>query len=355
MKKEKLERLAMEKSNPCVTISMKTNRSHPDNKEDVSTFKNLIKEAELRITNEYSNMSAANLIKKIRNLENEIDFNNCLDSLHIFVSDSTKEIIKSTWPTPRNTVHIAERFSIKPLIKIFNRTLEYLILLLTQSEAKLFHLVNDEIIAEITEENFPLKNEYENERAHLDSKIADNLVRGFLNKVDKAVTKIHYKTGLNCFVMCTDDNYSFLMQVADIPSLYIGHDKVNYKDMASHTIAERAWESVKVFQEQQRSFAINEMQDAIGSGKVITELSEIYKAAKEGRGDLLITNDSFHQAVRMTGVYTFDLVEESSEAAVIDDITSEIAWEVISKKGRAVFTGNDDFKSLGNIALKVRY
>lgn len=40
---------------------------------------------------------------------------------------------------------------------------------------------------------------------------------------------------------------------------------------------------------------------------------------------------------------------------VIDDITSEIAWEVISKKGRAIFTTQDELKSLGEIALKVRY
>jgi hypothetical protein len=40
---------------------------------------------------------------------------------------------------------------------------------------------------------------------------------------------------------------------------------------------------------------------------------------------------------------------------VIDDITSDIAWDVISKKGRAIFTTQEELKSLGDIALKVRY
>jgi hypothetical protein len=40
---------------------------------------------------------------------------------------------------------------------------------------------------------------------------------------------------------------------------------------------------------------------------------------------------------------------------VIDNITGDIAWEVISKKGRAIFTTLDELKVFGNIALKVRY
>jgi hypothetical protein len=40
---------------------------------------------------------------------------------------------------------------------------------------------------------------------------------------------------------------------------------------------------------------------------------------------------------------------------VIGDITSDIAWNVISKKGRAIFTTQEELKSLGDIALKVRY
>jgi hypothetical protein len=57
----------------------------------------------------------------------------------------------------------------------------------------------------------------------------------------------------------------------------------------------------------------------------------------------------------MTGQYSFDLVTDVTQPEVIDDITSEMAWEVISKKGRAIFTNSPEFKSIGNIALKVRY
>jgi hypothetical protein len=79
-------------------------------------------------------------------------------------------------------------------------------------------------------------------------------------------------------------------------------------------------EDSKCHQKQHRAEAIKEMQEAVGQGKVLTDLSEIFRAAKEGRGDLLITHDEFHQAVRMTGEFSFDLVNDVTLPGVIDDI-----------------------------------
>ena len=42
MQKAILEKLGAEKNNPCVTISMKTHRTHPDNATDVIELKVLV-------------------------------------------------------------------------------------------------------------------------------------------------------------------------------------------------------------------------------------------------------------------------------------------------------------------------
>jgi hypothetical protein len=57
----------------------------------------------------------------------------------------------------------------------------------------------------------------------------------------------------------------------------------------------------------------------------------------------------------MTDDRTFELANDSSTKDVIDDITSTIAWEVLSKKGRVIFTMQDEIKELGDIVLKTRY
>ena len=358
MNKEKLEKLATEKNDPCITISMNTNRTFPANQNDIIVLKNLLEEATERVIKEFGKRPESDLLEKLAHIESEIDVNYNLDSLHIFLSNATQEIIRSAWPTASNMVHVSERFAVKPLIKMFNRTEEYLILMLSQSDARLLMAVNDGVVGEINNEDFPFVNE-DSEQADTedisDTKQTKNKTREFFNKIDKAVVRAHNKTDMNCVVISTSDNYNRFVQIADKPSVYIGWTNLSQDTKGKTSVAKDAWQIVRVLQEKVRAENIHEMQEAVGSGMVITELSEIYRTAKEGRGDLLIVNDEFHQAVRVTDEFALDLVTEATLPGVIDDITSEIAWEVISKKGRVQFTTLDELKAFGNIAMKERY
>ncbi len=358
MKTKTLEKLISEKSSPCVTISMNSHRTHPENSQDEILLKKLCKETEERLISEFGKRPIAQLLSKLELIPSEINENYNLDSLHIFLSNDTKEIFKSAWPAKENRVQISDSFAVSPIIKSVNRSVDYMILLLTQSGAKLFKAKNDAVIAEIENENFPFPENphFNTEPERLsDPKATDNMVREYINKVDKAVVKAYNQTRLFCVVICTEGNYSRLRQVADQPNVYIGHANIDYNNQAAHQLAAQSWEIVKVLQSGREKVAIDEMKEAAGHGKVLADLMEIYRAVKEGRGDLLITHADFSQAVKMTGDLSFDLVEDAAAPDVVDDITSEIAMEVISKKGRVVFTDRDEIKSLGEIVLKVRY
>lgn len=358
MEKTKLEKLASERSLPCVTISMNSKRMVPNHQNHFVELDKLLKEAKDHVANEFGQHDVKNLLGKIDRLGDEIDTKYLLESLHIFLSDSTTEIVKSSWPIPRDSVAVSENFVIKPLIKDFNRIEEYLILVLSQSDVRLVKATNDKISEEIKGDDFPFVNNSFQIADHDksgDGKQNDIMVREFFNQIDKAVVKIHYKTHLNVVVVCTDNNWGKLLQVADLPSLYLGKINKNFSDTGNYDMASDAWQILVDRQEEGRAKAIREMQEAASQGKVLTDLKAIYRAVKEGRGELLITHDDYHQAVIMNGQDSFKLAEDLTQPDVIDDITSDIAWEVISKKGRAIFTNQDEFKALGNIALKVRY
>jgi len=358
MQKEKLEKLTAEKSNPCVTISLNTHRTHPENTQDAIALKKLCDEAEERLVREFGKRPIALLLDKLELIPSEIDENHNLDSLHIFLSNTTKEIFKSTWPAKDDKIYISDSFALSSLIKSINRSIDYLILVVSQGGVKMFEATNDSVVSEILNDYFPFAGNphFNTEPSKIsDPKASDNMVREFLNKVDKAAVKMYYQTNYNCVVICTDDNYSRLLQVADKPDIYAGHDKIDYNHQASQQIAEQAWEIMKKEQTKREQTAIDEMKEAVGYNKAVSGLSEIYKAAKEGRGDLLLVHNDFSQAVKMTGDTSFKLVDDATQPGVIDDITSEIAVEVISKKGRVVFTNLDEMKELGDVVLKTRY
>ena len=112
---------------------------------------------------------------------------------------------------------------------------------------------------------------------------------------------------------------------------------------------------IKEIQSARRTEAIAEMKEAVAQAKVITDIREIYQAAKEGRGDLLIVHQNYIQPVLMTGEDTFEITDNTQQENAVEDITSAIAWEVLSKKGRVIFTSQDEIKDLGKIVLKTRY
>ncbi|MDR0801773.1 hypothetical protein [Fluviicola sp.] len=356
--KEQLQNLSAERNTPCVTISLDTHRTHPDNKQDEILFKNLLKEAEERVINEFGKRPAAALLEKMEKVTSAIDFNYNLDSLHVFLSNDTQEIIKSAWKTSNSGVHISDSFAIRSLIKTLNRTEKYLIMLLSQSGVHLYEAVNDGVTDEIKTSGFPFpENRHYNTFPDKgsDPKHLDDLVREFFNKVDKALVRVYNETQLHCIVICTEDNYSRLQQVADKPEIYLGYANIDYNNTAPHHVASQAWEIIKTLQKKRRSDAIIEMKEAVSQGNVLTDLQEIYQAAIDGRGELLIVYQEFSQPVVMQSDRTFDIVSNPAGENAIDDITSSIAREIMSRKGRIVFTSQDEIKDLGDIALKVRY
>lgn len=356
--RQKLEALATESNTPCVTISLNTHRTHPDNAQDIIQLRNLLNEAEERIIKEFGKRPVSSLLDKISNIESEIDINYNLDSLHIYLSNDTHEVIRSAWATNRDGVHISDNFDIRSLIKSYNRSEEYFILLLSQSGVTLYNAINDGITEEIRNEDFPFSdNRHYNTHSDKgsDSKHLDDLVREFLNKVDKAVVKMYNETGLHCVVISTEDNYHRLMQVADKPTIYHGYANIDYNKTDTHHIAKQCWELIKELQYKRREEAISEIKEAVGKGNVLTDLQEIYQASIDGRGDLLIVHQDFAQAVVMTSDRTFELTADITNPLAIDDITSNIAWNILSKKGRVFFTMQDEIKELGNIVLKTRY
>lgn len=339
-----------------MTISLNTHRTHPDNLQDAILLKNLCKEAGQRLEAEFGKKAVQPILDRLAALPEQVDINTLLDSLHLFISHDTFDLFRSSWPTHVG-VHISGSFDMRHLIKAYNRSEEYMIMLVSQSGVHLYDALNDSIEAEIKNEDFPFA---ETTHFHTDSqKLSepmkmDNMVREYLNKVDKALVKVHHQTNLGCVVVCTRDNYDRLMQVADKPQVYRGHVPVNYNDTATHTLAAEAWKLVKSQQEQGRKAALEEVQSAVGQGRVLTDIREIYRAAREGRGDLLVTQLDYVQPVRMNGE-SFDLIDAATMAGDDDDITGDIAWEVVSKKGRAVFIENEDMGTLAPMALKVRY
>lgn len=353
-----LQKLANASDSPCVTVSLNTHRTHPDNLQDAIIMKNLLAEAETRVIAEFGKRPVAHLLAKINGIAETIDINYNLDSLHIFLSNETTEIVKSPWETNQQGVHISDSFAIRPLVKAANRAQEYMILVLSQSGVSLYEAVNDAIVGEIKSEGFPFS-ENPHYTTHADkasdSKLIDNLLREFLNKVDKAVVKVNQENGLPCVVVATEENFTKLMQVADKPRVYCGLHLIDYNNAKPVHLVKHTWEIVKKLQHAIRTEGIKEMKEAVSRGRVLTDLQDIYRAAIDGNAELLIVHQDYVQPVIMNDERSFSLIDDATVPNSIDDIISNISWEILKRKGRVFYTSQEEIKDLGQVALKTRY
>ncbi len=356
--KKQVATLANESNNPCITISFNTHRSAPENHQDEIQIKNLVREAEERVLQEFSKRDIQEILDRLHQLPKEMDLSKNLDSINIYLSKDTFEVIRTTWPVIHEGVFIDNTFAIRPLIKAMNRNEEYYILYLTQKGIHLYLALNDTIIKEITDEHFPYTERKVTAAFMSNSGNTDHTAKKkeFFNQVDKAVQHAVAETDLPIVVIATEDNYNNYLSVADHPQIYTGNVSIEFNaPNLQLEIINGAWNFIKDLQYTRRTDCIEEMKEAISQGNVLTDLQEIYQAAIDGRGDLLIVHQDFQQAVRMIDDRTFDLVNDPNEVGTVDDITSNIAWEIISKKGRAIFTQQDEIKDLGTIVLKTRY
>ncbi|MBX2949041.1 MAG: hypothetical protein KF704_07165 [Crocinitomicaceae bacterium] len=355
--KQKLETLATERNAPCVTISFNTHRTRPDNEKDKIVLKNLVKEAETRVIEKFGKRPVQALLDKLSSVTEQIDVSYNLDSLHLFLSNDTLEIVRSIWSTNENIVHVSDAFVIRPLIKSYSRTEEYYILLLSQGGVHLYHAMNDSIVKEIINTDFPFTENpimLTDPVQASDAKRVDNKAREYFNNIDKALVKLYRDSTIKTVVVTTENNYSLLQQVADFPSVYLGNITLDFNNSAPHQLVDQGWKFIQSLQQERQKEAIAEMKNAVSDGIVVTDLQEIYQAALDGRGELLIVNQHFSQPVVLEN-RTLKVVESGEGKDVIDDVASTISWEVVSKKGRVVYTEQEHLSDLGNIALKTRY
>lgn len=356
--KEKLNKLASEHSTPSVTISLNTHRTHPDSDKDAILLKNMLKEAENRVIEEYGKRQAAKILERIATIGDKIDVRCNLDSLHIFLSENTEEVIRIAWPIAEDRVYRDDMFDLRALIKAYNRTEEYLILLMSRKEVNLYHAMNDSIITEIDNEDFPVTDNpwyLANGAERSNARLVDDIAREFFNRVDKGVVKVVQETGLKVIVVAIEENYAYLQEVADRPDIYLGHVSIDYNHTKEHQIVGNAWVFMKNIQKQRRTDAILEVKESVSQGRMLTDLQEIYQASIDGNGDTLIVYEDYSQPVIMKDDRTFNRVDDPTTPDAINDITSTIAWQVMSKGGRVFFTCQDEMKELGDIVLKTRY
>ncbi len=346
---------------PAVTITLPTHRTSPDNKQDPIRVKNLVTEATNRLLGEFSRREVEPLLSRLDALVNDIDYRYTLDGLALFVNRDIGRRFILPFTLPERVV-VDETFWTRGLVFALNRTPRYWVLALSEQPTRLFEGVREHL-QEITDEGFPMTHTgpggergLPNDPAVNRSAYRDERHRQFFRQVSAALTPFISDDPLPLALVGVDRYLAFFREVSPHASAVVTTVTGNHDKTPAHELGKLVWPLVEQNLAIRRAEALKELDAAVGAQKYASTLGEVWRFAHEGRVDVLLVEEDYHQAVQVAGDgMTLTPVDDPALPGVLDDAVDEIIAIVLDKGGRVVFVDNGALPQHQRIATILRY
>lgn len=345
-------------SDCCITIVLNTHRTKPDSKVDRLELKKLIQEADNRLFQYEAEEKARILSKRLHALENHIHFDENLDSLVLFVSDTVAKHLHLPLRV-ENRVIIDKSFATRDLVRLLHMKTNYFILVLSEYKARLIEAFNETLIREV-DAPFPIENTELYSSTTIELKNAErqkHLLSEFYNRIDKAVNEIRNDDPKPVLICSQEMNYSEYLKVADLKDsifpVFVPGNKL-YQD--AHEIIHESWKIVRSFQLEKNSKRVQELEEAVSSGKFLSDANEIWNATNEGRiRTVFIEEDLFRPARIDNNTITFVNESERNKPDVVDDVYDEIIEASMNSGADVVFMKKGELQQFQGIGAVTRF
>src|SRR5262245_47017973 len=219
MNRNDLRELQAVHTYPCLTITLPTHRTRPDNKQDPIRVKNLVAEATNRLLGEFAKRELTPLLERLDALVDHIDYQYTLDGLVLAVNREMAREYMVPFALSERVV-VDDTFFTRDLVHALNRTRRYWVLSLSEQPTRLFSATREQL-EEITTGGFPMRHTGPGGAAPLPggrgvnrSRYRDQHHREFFRRVDKALRPFIANDPLPLAIAGVDRLQSFFRQVS---------------------------------------------------------------------------------------------------------------------------------------------
>lgn len=348
------------KGRPCLTITLPTHRTSPENKQDPVRLKNLVSEATERLLSEFDKREAETLLKRLEDLTNTVDFHNSLDGLALFVNRDFARAFRLQFPVKERVV-VGETFFTRDLVYALNHSTRYWVLALSEKPTRLYEGFDQEL-TEIEENGFPMIHEGPGGEEPLPggfgirrSAHRDERHRQFFRKVDNALKSFLADDPLPLIVVGVDRYHAFFNEVSAHTRAIVGRVTGSHDKTSPHELSQLVQPLIEKHRAEKRREALEQLERAVSERKFVSTIGEVWRLANQGRGDLLLVEEDFHFPGRVDENGVLVRAEDPAAPGVMDDAVDEIIETVLNKQGRVVFVENGRLEEHRRIALTLRF
>jgi hypothetical protein len=253
-------------------------------------------------------------------------------------------------------------FATRDLVFTLNRTPRYNVLALSEKDTRLFEGFGASV-EEIRGGGFPMTHEGAGGASRLPggqgvntSAQRDEAHRDFFRAVDEKFGAFQAEEKLPLVVAGVVRYLAFFREVSRHADDIAGTLDGNYDMATEHEMAQLVWPVMQDYLARRRAEALERLDAAVGAQRSSSTIGEVWRMAKEGRGDTLLVEQNFHYPARVdeTGLI-LSPAADASAPGVIDDAVDEVVEEVMLKGGSVIVLDDGALEQRQRIALILRY
>lgn len=365
---------------PCLSLYQPTHRHHPDNQQDPIRFRNLVKELEEPLRQQFPKDDIRTLLQPFLALANDMDFwNHTLDGLAVLGARGIFRVYKLQRPVTEFAL-VADSFHTKPLMRILQSADRYQVLGLNRQEIRLFEgnrdaldeielartvpkTITEALGDELTEPHrtvasyggigdghSPMHHGHGGKESEVDID-----AERFFRAIDRGILEHHSKpAGLTLILAALPQHHHLFHQVSHNPLLIEDSIEVHPDSLTIEELRQRAWQILEPHYLARLAKLVEEFGNAKSKGLGDDVLVQVAKAIVAGRVATLMI-----EAVRKipgridsaTGEIEFGDLSHPE----VDDVLDDLGELALKKGGQIVIVPAERMPTDTGIAAIYRY
>lgn len=355
-----VDRLLNIEADLVVTITSPLDRRQPGNDEDRIRLRNLVSDARRQVLETWDVKRAEPLLAYLDAAATGVELGAGAHGVVVVATATMGEAHLVPFPV-RESVTLATTPETRSLIQGMRRTPRYRVLVVSDRATRLFEAVRDEL-TEIREHGFPLSADIiPRDRRAVAGRFAlapgrddQESWRNFYRQVDQALAEAGRDDVLPILVAGVRSSTALFEEVSRGQDLIVGRLDGAHDRTSAHDLGRLAWPVVRDRLRQRRREVVDELTDALHTGKAVTGLDEVWQLGRQGRGRLVVVEEDFRAEPAREVDGRLVAVDEAERQDVLTDPVDEVIEHVVRLGGSAEFVERDALVDLGRIGLLLR-
>ena len=330
-------------------MSLKTELSH--------SLKLASDKVEIELKEDYPAEMVELMMAKLRKLVAGLNYSTHKKSIAVYLSPVFEKVLYLDIPVHEKII-IDDSFEIRDIVYNKKQLREYLVLILSGKSTKMF-LGNSQKLVKIVANSTRSVHTYINDVPQKVANFSDPssrkeiIMEKFLRHIDNELDIILYAYKLPLFVMGTERISGHFRKLTRHSKSIIEYVHGNYEAASTHELADVLKPYTELWEKILEKSLLNQLEDALGKGKLSIGMRDVWKEAMNHRGRLLVVEkDYMYTAQRGDSKGTIFMPRKPyNKFSIIKDAVDDVIQAVLENGGDVEFVDNGMLKEYHHIAL----